>query len=44
MDFKEYKNQVLIDDIECAEEFERLRPYYEIISKIIESEAIYNTK
>lgn len=42
MTFKEYKNQILKEDAECAEEFEKLRPRYEIISQIIEARTSQN--
>ena len=42
MTFKEYKNQILMEDAECAEEFEKLRPRYEIISQIIEARTSQN--
>ena len=42
MNFKEYKNIILETDMDCAEEFERLRPRYEVISQIIEARTSQN--
>lgn len=42
MTFKEYKNQILMEDADCAEEFEKLRPRYEIISQIIDARVSQN--
>lgn len=42
MTFKEYKDQVLRNDADCAEEFEKLRPRYEIISQIIDARTSQN--
>lgn len=42
MNFKEYKELVLINDSDCSEEYEKLRPRYEIISQIIEARTSQN--
>ena len=42
MTFQEYKDFLLANDKDCAEEFEKLRPRYEIISQIIEARTSQN--